>query len=152
MLEPIKRSRLYEDVIKQIMNLIKNGILKPGDQLPTERELSEQLKVSRTSIREALRSMEMAGFLESRVGAGGGTYIKEVTIDSIISPFADMLSIHNVSVLELLEVRLILETEVARLAALRRTEDDLIEIDGAAWRSGERILYVPTFYAIGKVP
>ncbi|MDD4679980.1 MAG: GntR family transcriptional regulator, partial [Clostridia bacterium] len=54
MLEPLTKTRIYEDIVKQIMDNIKKGELKPGDKLPTERELASQLNVSRTAIREAL--------------------------------------------------------------------------------------------------
>ncbi len=125
MLEPIKRTRLYESVAKQIKTLIKNGTLKVGDQLPSERELAERLNVSRTSIREALRALEMAGYLESRVGVSGGTFVKETSIEQIVEPFTIALVRHKNFILDILEVRMILENEIAKLAAQRRTEEDL---------------------------
>ena len=57
MLEPVKKARLYEDIVRQLTKLINNGALKPGDRLPTERALAAQLDVSRTAIREALRAL-----------------------------------------------------------------------------------------------
>ena len=69
--------------------------------MPSERELTKQLCVSRTSIREALRALEMMGCLESRVGVRGGTYIKEVTIDSVISPFSRALLWNDEFIVEL---------------------------------------------------
>lgn len=77
------------------------------------------------SIREALRALEMMGYLESKVGVGGGTYIKEITLKNIISPFSKMLLKNNDFIVELLEVRLFLEIESLRLAAMRRTNSDL---------------------------
>jgi len=115
MLEPLKKTRLYEEIIKQIQNLIANGSLKPGDRLPPERELAIQLNVSRTAIREALRSLESMGFIESRVG--GGTFIKEITLDNVIDPFSSVLTQDKKLIMELIEVRRLLETEIARLAA-----------------------------------
>jgi len=85
MLEPLKKTRLYEEIIKQLQELIRRGDLKPGDRLPTERELALQLNVSRTAIREALRSMEVMGFIKSRVG--GGTYIRQVELHAPQQPF-----------------------------------------------------------------
>ena len=128
MLEPIKRARLYETVALQIKTLIRNGTLKVGDQLPPERELTTQLNVSRTSIREALRALEMAGYIESRVGVSGGTFVKEVSVEQIIEPFAMALYQHKDFVLDILEVRRILEVEIAAIAAERRTEEDLRRI------------------------
>jgi GntR family transcriptional regulator, transcriptional repressor for pyruvate dehydrogenase complex len=131
MIEPVKKIRLYESITKQLQRLIKDGELKPGDQLPPERELAERMNVSRPSIREALRTLEMMGYLESRVGVYGGTFIKQLTIDTIISPFSTLLLQNENYIIELLEVRLVLEIEVSRLAALRRTEDDLVRMSEA---------------------
>jgi GntR family transcriptional repressor for pyruvate dehydrogenase complex len=117
MLEPIKKTRLYEKVIGQILNMVKNGELKPGDRLPTERDLAIQLHVSRTAIREALRSMEFMGLIESKVG--GGTFIKEMTMDDLMDPFAAVLANNERLIIELIEVRLLLEVEIAKTAARR---------------------------------
>ena len=119
-LEPVKKIRLYESIVKQIQKLVSTGTLKPGQKLPPERDLAEELGVSRTSIREALRALEMMGYLESRVGVGGGTYIKEMTLSNMISPFSETLLQNDEFIVELLEVRLVLEIEVVRLAAMRR--------------------------------
>lgn len=125
MLEPVKKIRLYETIVKQIQQLILSGRLKSGEKLPPERELAEQLEVSRTSIREALRALEMMGFLESKVGTGGGTYVRAMTLESIISPFSRVLLRNDEFIVELLELRLFLEIEVSRLAAMRRDQDDI---------------------------
>jgi GntR family transcriptional repressor for pyruvate dehydrogenase complex len=117
MLEPLKKTRLYEEIIKQLQELIRKGELKPGDKLPPERELAVQLNVSRTAIREALRSMEMMGYIESKVG--GGTFIRQVTLDNVIEPFSGILSQNKKLMMELIEVRMLLETEIAKLAARR---------------------------------
>ncbi|MCF7914550.1 MAG: FadR family transcriptional regulator [Spirochaetaceae bacterium] len=130
-LEPVKKIRLYESIVKQIQHLINEGELVPGQKLPPERELAEELNVSRTSIREALRALEMMGYLESKVGVGGGTFIKEITIDNIISPFSKVLLKNDDYIVELLEVRLFLEIESARLAALRRNEEELQSMQAA---------------------
>lgn len=119
MLEPPKKTRLYENIIGQMVSLIKDGTLKPGDKLPSERKLAEDLNVSRTAIREALRSLETMGYLSSKVG--GGTYITEITLGNVMSPFSTMLSQNKKLIVELLEVRMLLETEIARLAAKRIT-------------------------------
>lgn len=124
-LQPVKKVRLYETIVKQIQKLISSGTLKPGQRLPPERELAEELGVSRTSIREALRALETMGYLESKVGVGGGTYVKEITFSNIISPFSETLLQNDDFIVELLEVRLVLEIEVVRLAAMRRSDDDI---------------------------
>ncbi len=129
MLEPVKRSRLYEEIVKQLTDLINNGDLKPGDRLPTERALAAELKVSRTAIREALRALELMGFIESRVGEG--TFVREITMKNVMSPFSTLLSQDIELVSDLIEVRMILEPEVARLAA-RRVTPETAEIIGDA--------------------
>lgn len=121
MLEPLKKTRLYEEIVKQLQELIRKGDLKPGDKLPPERELATQLNVSRTAIREALRSLELMGFIESKVG--GGTFVKKVTLDNIIDPFSTILSQDKKLIMELIEVRMLLEAEIAKLAA-RRINDE----------------------------
>ncbi|KJS50549.1 FadR/GntR family transcriptional regulator [Desulfosporosinus sp. BICA1-9] len=127
MLVPLTKTRLYEGIVKQLTNLINNGSLKPGDRLPTERELAVELNVSRTAIREALRSLEIMGFIESKVG--DGTYIKEITLSNVIDPFSSILFQDKKLMVELIEVRLLLETEIAKLAARRINADKAADIE-----------------------
>ncbi|ADY55979.1 transcriptional regulator, GntR family [Syntrophobotulus glycolicus DSM 8271] len=125
-LRPVKTRRIYEEVVEQIRMLVSEGHLKPGDRLPSERDLAERLQVSRASVREALSALEMMGLLEIR--SGEGTYIKQVNIDSVVAPLAWGVSMDKNSVLELLEVRKILETRAAGLAAERAENEELREI------------------------
>jgi GntR family transcriptional regulator, transcriptional repressor for pyruvate dehydrogenase complex len=74
--EPIKSTRIYEEIVRQIKAMIGEGRLKSGDQLPPERELAEKFLVSRTSVREALRALESLGLVEIRPGEG--TFVREV--------------------------------------------------------------------------
>lgn len=129
MLEPLKRTRLYEEIVKQILGLMKEGKLKPGDKLPPERKLAEDLHVSRTAIREALRSLEMMGYIESNVG--GGTYIKSISLENVMNPFSAMLAQDEKLLRDLIDVRLILETEIASLAAKRSTPEKIEMIQSA---------------------
>lgn len=124
MLEPLNKTRLYEDIVKQIMDSIKDGELKPGDKLPTERELALQLNVSRTAIREALRSLEVMGVIYSKVGSG--TFIKEMSLDILMDSFAGILKKNERLIIELIEVRMLLEVEIAKLAA-RKIDDNKIQ-------------------------
>ncbi len=125
-LRPVKTRRIYEEVAEQIRMLVSEGQLKPGDRLPSERDLAERLQVSRASVREALSALEMMGLLEIR--SGEGTYIKQVNIDSVVAPLAWVISMEKDTVLELLEVRKILETQAAGLAAERAEDEELQEI------------------------
>ncbi|MCK5200954.1 MAG: FadR family transcriptional regulator, partial [Spirochaetales bacterium] len=130
-IEPIKKRRLSEEVLKKLQSMIIDGTYKTGDQLPSERELSELFQVSRASIREALRVLGTLGFLDSRVGVGGGTFVKKISIDALINPFSEILGNEKELIIEMLEFRRILETEIARLAALRRTEEDIARMESS---------------------
>ncbi len=127
MLKPVKKARLYEDIVQQLTRLINSGVLKPGDRLPTERALATELDVSRTAIREALRVMEAMGFIESRVGEG--TYVRAITIENVISPFSSLLQQDQRLIDELMEVRLLIETEMARMAAHRLNPESAAQIE-----------------------
>ncbi|GAB6086865.1 FadR/GntR family transcriptional regulator [Alkaliphilus crotonatoxidans] len=129
MFKPIKTKRVYEQIVDQIRQLIKRGDLKPGDKLMSERELSELLGVSRTSVREALSALDFLGILESRQGEG--TFIANVSEQSLIEPLALIMTMDREAGLELLEVRKMLEVEAAELAAVRSTEESLVQMKEA---------------------
>ena len=125
-LRPIKTKKIYEEIVDQIGLLVADGQLKPGDRLPSERELVERFQVSRASIREAISALEMMGLIE--VHAGEGTYIRQVNIDSVGAPLAWMLFIEKDTDLALYEVRKILEVQAAGLAAERAQEDEILDM------------------------
>lgn len=122
-LKPIKTRKIYEQIVDQIGLLVADGQLKPGDRLPSERELVERFQVSRASIREAISALEMMGLIEVR--SGEGTYIRHVNIDSVVAPLAWMLFIEKDSDLELYEARKVLEVQAAGLAAERAEDDEI---------------------------
>ena len=124
--KPIKPRKIYEQIVEQIKAMITEGNLKPGDILPSEREMSDRLKVSRASVREALSALHLMGLVE--IKSGEGTFIKQTSIDSIIEPLALVLLMERDTVIEILEVRKGLEVEAAGLAALRRDEEDLAKM------------------------
>ena len=125
-IKPIKTQKIYEQIVEQIGQLVAEGHLKPGDRLPSERELVERFQVSRASIREAISALEMMGLIEVR--SGEGTYIRQVNIDSVVAPLAWMLFIEKDTELELYEARKILEVQAAGLAAERAEENDINEM------------------------
>lgn len=126
MLKPIRTRKIYEQIVDQIGQLVAQGQLKPGDRLPSERELVERFQVSRASIREAISALEMMGLIEVR--SGEGTYIRQVNIESVVTPLAWMLFIEKDTDLELYEARKILEVQAAGLAAERAGEDEINEM------------------------
>jgi GntR family transcriptional repressor for pyruvate dehydrogenase complex len=89
MLKAVRKKRAYEDIVKQIRNLIERGRLKRGDQLPTERELSETFKVSRATVREAIFSLETMKLVDRR--QGDGTYVIASTEEALVQPLAASL-------------------------------------------------------------
>lgn len=123
MFTPIKSTKVYEQVIEQIKIMIIDGTLKKGDKLPTERDLAEQLQVSRTSVREALRALDVIGLVESRQGAGN--YIRENFENSLFEPMSAMFMLEGGTPMEILEFRRILEEETVALAASRITDDEI---------------------------
>jgi GntR family transcriptional repressor for pyruvate dehydrogenase complex len=123
LVEPVRRSRLSHQIVLQLCELIRAGRLQAGDRLPAERELAEQLRVSRSSLREALRTMEHAGLVESH--HGGGTYVRDAVSWDAVSPLALVLRTTDDAVGDLWEIRLIVEPEIAARAALRATDQDL---------------------------
>ncbi len=120
---PIKSTRIYEEIVRQVKALISEGRLKSGDQLPPERDLADQFKVSRTSVREALRTLESLGLIEIRPGEG--TFVREVSIESLIEPLAQVILSQRQAVRELFEARRLLEPTLAGLAARRATPDEI---------------------------
>ncbi|WP_088189525.1 FadR/GntR family transcriptional regulator [Desulfosporosinus sp. FKA] len=125
-LKPIKTQKIYEQIVDQISQLVIDGHLKPGDRLPSERELVDRFKVSRSSIREAVSALELMGLIEVR--SGEGMYIRQVNVDSVVAPLAWMLFIEKDSDLELYEARKVLEVQAAGLAAERAEEDEIAEM------------------------
>jgi len=122
----IEKKKISEDVFLQIKGMIKAGTFKPGEKLPTEFELTEMFGVSRTPLREALSILEASGMIKSR--QGGGNVVQSVSIVSLMEEsILEMIDIDQV--LHLLEVRIILESESAALAAIRRQEEDLQRIE-----------------------
>jgi len=122
-LEAIQRTKIYEVVAAQLERLILDGALQPGDRLPPERELAERFDVSRSAVREALRSLELKGLVEPRPGEG--TLVRTPSIDSLLNPLAGLLGRKLELVHELLEVRSMIEPHLAGRAARNATPEDI---------------------------
>jgi DNA-binding FadR family transcriptional regulator len=125
--EPIKSTRIYEEIVRQIKTLVQEGRLKSGDKLPPERDLAERFKVSRTSVREALRALESMGLIEIRPGEG--TFVREISVESLIAPLALVILTQREAVGELFEARRLLEPAIAGLAARRATKEEISEME-----------------------
>lgn len=137
-LTPVRRRRLYEDVVQQLQALISSGRLEPGDQLPSERALADQLAVSRTSVREALRILEARGMLEARPGQG--LFVRGRRTEEVVSILASYLMKEHETFLEVLDVREALERKAAERAALLATRSDLEALKSAVVLMQEEVL------------
>lgn len=129
--------RLYESVTEQIMDLIKNNELKPGDKLPPERELAGKLSISRGSLREAFRVLESRGLIKSK--PGGGRFIREINNEDLIDTENVVLNLERSSILELIEAREMFEVKIAELAAKRASSEDIIIIENALKKINKEI-------------
>ncbi len=124
--EVVRRNKVYEEVAKQIERLILKK-LKPGDKLPAERELAELLRVSRSSVRDAIRGLELKGLVEPRQGAG--TIVRETSSELAADPFTNALKRRRELVSELLDFRKMLEPPLAARAATHATADQISEME-----------------------
>lgn len=126
---PIRTRRVFEEVIDQFRNQMRSGQLRPGDKLPSERELARQFKASRNAIREALRTLEVAGFIEMQTGAKGGAFVQEIDARLIADSMRDMLHLGQITLEHLTQARLWMETIVTKVACARATEEDFAELE-----------------------
>lgn len=124
--EPIKKTRIPQEIADRIRLLILDGTFKPGIPLPSERVLAEQLGVSRGSVRDAFRMLEVIGLLETRQGQG--TFPHELSLEHLVTPLTSVLTYRRDLQDELMDVRRMFEPAVARAAATRATDEDLAAI------------------------
>ncbi|MGZ3604574.1 MAG: FadR/GntR family transcriptional regulator, partial [Thermodesulfobacteriota bacterium] len=129
MFDSVKSNKVSQHITEQIRNAIFDGRLKPGDKLPSEKELTERFKVSKVTLREALRSLEVLGFLEIRKGVSGGAFVTEVDMTKARDSFTNFLLFKNLSLKDLSEVRLLLEPYIAEKATLSITKEDLHRLE-----------------------
>ena len=125
-IKPIEKFILIDQVIAKITALIENGDLKPGDSLPGERILSERFGISRTSLRQALKALNVLGVLE--IIPGKKTYINKSFSDILINPFRFMKAMHAIKIKEIFEARRILEEGLVQIAARKASENDINRI------------------------
>jgi GntR family transcriptional repressor for pyruvate dehydrogenase complex len=125
MFECAKTSKVSENIVNQIRKAIFEGNLKPGDKLPSDKELMDNFGVSKGSLREALRSLEVLGLLKIRKGTLGGAFVTEVDTETAKEGFSNFFVFRDLSLKNLFDVRLILEAHIAECAASIISDDDL---------------------------
>jgi GntR family transcriptional repressor for pyruvate dehydrogenase complex len=133
----IHRPRVYEEVARRLQALIVDGQLKPGDRLPPERELVRQFQVSRGSVRDAIRVLEVMGLVRSRQGEG--TAVRELSADALILPLATALARKRELVTELFDVRRMIEPPIAARAAVHATDEEIRRLEAILVRQRARM-------------
>jgi GntR family transcriptional repressor for pyruvate dehydrogenase complex len=133
-LSPVARKPLYERLVEHLRAYVVEAGLSAGDRLPSERELSERLGVSRASVRQAIVALEVQGILE--VKHGEGTFLRTARVDTL--PIAELTDLKR-RLPDILDAREAIEVKLAELAAERRTESDLEAIDAALERMRQEI-------------
>ena len=113
----VKQNRIAVEIVNQLKAAILAGRFTPGERLPTERELTEQFKVSRVVVREAVRELEITGLVKILQGPNGGAYVTDLSFDHLNSAFLDLFHYSKLSVAELIRTRILIECEIVRTAA-----------------------------------
>ncbi len=124
-----KRRKAYEQVAQAIREQVFSGSLEEGQRLPSEREMAEQFGVSRVVVREAIRTLELAGILRVQKGAGGGTFVSTDYDKPLSTSIGNLLAAGAVSLDNLFELRLMLEAPAAEMAVKRSTPEGLESLD-----------------------
>ncbi|MFN8505438.1 FadR/GntR family transcriptional regulator [Kouleothrix sp.] len=123
----LKRDAIADQVVRSIVELIRSKQLRPGDKLPAERELAEALGVSRPSLREGIRTLAYMNILSTR--HGGGSYVASLAPESLVEHLDMLLSLDDATIFELLEARLLVEPELAAVAAERISPAQLEQVN-----------------------
>jgi GntR family transcriptional regulator, transcriptional repressor for pyruvate dehydrogenase complex len=134
--EAIRKNRVHEEVAKQIERLILRD-LSPGDKLPAERELAEMLGVSRSSIRDAIRRLELMGLVQPRQGAG--TVVQEISPEALVTPLSNVIANKRQMVGELLDFRKMLEPHLAARAAKHASAGEIAEMEAILRRQDRKV-------------
>lgn len=124
---PIVRESVAEMVVRRILDMVKSGVLKAGDALPPERDLALSLNVSRPSVREAMRGLTVLGVVRTR--QGGGAYISDLGPDALLGPIQFYLALEGMNIRELYDARSLIESDVARRAAVNIDDAELARLE-----------------------
>lgn len=128
MFTAINLSRASQAIVEQIRGLMREGKLRPGDRLPSERDLCQQFGVSRVTVREALRILETGGLVAIRVGARGGAFVTSPTSRQVGTGLADLVSLSTITAAEVTEARLVFEMGIVPLIVAGATGEDIAQL------------------------
>ncbi len=120
---PVERPAIAEIVARKILDMVRSGNLKPGEQLPPERELANLLQVSRPSVREALRGLQILGVLRMR--QGGGIFVTQLEASDLLAPLQFFIALTPQNIDALYEARVVIDSEVARRATSHLTDEQI---------------------------
>lgn len=138
-LTPVTGGRMSGQIVAQISDLIRQGKLTPGDRLPAERELVNTFGVSRVTVRDALRVLEVMGLVEIRVGSAGGAFVTTPSPDVIGETLSNLLVMRSFTPEQIAEVRLVIELGIFDLVVERITDEDLAELRQMCADSKQRL-------------
>lgn len=143
LLSPVDDTRMSSQIVSQIVDLIREGRLAPGDRLPPERELATTFGVSRVTVRDALRALDVMGLLDIRVGSTGGAFVTIPSPEVVGQNLSNMLVMRAFGPDHIAETRLVLELGIFDLVAARVTDEDLEALQDvcrrtrATWEAGD---------------
>jgi GntR family transcriptional repressor for pyruvate dehydrogenase complex len=136
---PVSLGRVSQVIVDQVRLLMHQGRLKPGDRLPSERDLCERFGVSRVTVREALRVLEAGGLVEIRVGARGGAFVTTPSSARLGEGLADLLKLSPLTAAEVTEARMVFELGIVPLVVERATAADIAELKEICARQREAL-------------
>lgn len=122
---PINPQRIFQEVANQLRRLISEGKLRPGDKLPPERELAKRFGVSRNTMREALRALELSGLIELRLGATGGAFVLPGSSNAVVAGMRDLYFLGAITPQHLTEARIAVSAAVIRVACEHITDEEI---------------------------
>ena len=148
-LGPIKREVVAEQVAQKLLSLVQSGNLRPGQQLPPERELAVMLDVSRPSLREALRALSLLGVV--RIRPGGGAFVTALEPEALLAPIHFFISLDAENLESLFDARILVESGIARLAASRISKAGIAKLKRCLDAEGQDLDDVDQFIASDEV-
>ena len=143
-LQPVNAG-VAQSVVNRILDLVRTGMLRSGDRLPSERELIDIFSISRPSLREAIRALSTLGVVETR--HGGGAYVTDLKARTLLAPLDFFLSLSESNLADVFESRRIVEIEIARKAAINATAADVETLNGMLV-AHEKVLTDPVGFRI----